>query len=83
MLTPQQGQVVRSTAGRDRGTLLAVIAVSGQAVTLADGKRRPLERPKVKNLRHIVWTVTRLTPDQMATNRRLRKALTALESEHR
>ncbi len=83
MLTLQKGQVVRSLAGRDKGFLLAVVSADGGAVTLADGKRRPLERPKAKNVRHIVATPARLTSEQMATNRGLRRALNALGSEQR
>lgn len=83
MLTLQPGQVVRSLAGRDKGFLLAVVSADGKTVTLADGKRRPIERPKAKNVRHVQATETWLTPDQMVTNRGLRKALRALEPEQR
>ena len=62
----KRGQVVRSKAGRDQGSFMAV---------LADGKGRPLERPKRKNIRHISPTLTVLPEEALATNRKLRAAL--------
>lgn len=79
MLIPQRGQVVRSLAGKDGGRFLVVVATLGQAVLLADGKGRPLERPKRKNVRHVAPTDFRLTESEMATNRGLRRALKARE----
>ena len=69
------GQIVISTAGRDKGTLLAVTAGTESEVLVCDGKARPLERPKRKNPRHLQPTQTVLDPATMATNRRLKRAL--------
>ena len=44
------GQIVYSKAGRDKGYALAVIAISPKGIFAVDGKKRPLERPKFKNL---------------------------------
>ena len=49
----KRGQVVRSKAGRDQGSFMAVLGAEPQWAVLADGKGRPLERPKRKNIRHI------------------------------
>ena len=38
--------VVKSTAGRDQGELFYVIKCDGQFLMLANGKDRPLDRPK-------------------------------------
>lgn len=72
------GRVVRSTAGRDKDTFLAVVGMDGEACLLCDGKERPLNRPKRKNPKHLAATNWLLTEEQMNTNRALRKALREL-----
>lgn len=42
-----------SLAGRDKGETFFVLEKTEQSVLLADGKRRTLEHPKRKNLRHV------------------------------
>ncbi len=69
------GRVVRSKAGRDKDKYLAVIGFDGDKILVCEGKERPLERPKVKNLRHIEITDRILDEAEMSTNRRLKKAL--------
>ena len=69
------GQLVYSKAGRDRGKVLAVTKISDCGVYVADGKERPLERPKCKNLKHIGTTTTVLDSGSMSTNRALRQAI--------
>ena len=69
------GQLVYSKAGRDRGKFLAVMKISDCGVYVADGKERPLERPKCKNLKHIGTTTTVLDSGSMSTNRALRQAI--------
>lgn len=72
----QRGRVVLSLAGRDKDRLLAVLAVDPAGYLLvADGKERPLERPKRKNPRHVAQTRRVLGEAAMATNRELRRAL--------
>lgn len=49
-----RGQLVRSIAGRDRGSYYLVVADSEDGfVWLADGRKRPLEHLKRKNIRHL------------------------------
>ena len=45
--------VVEATAGRDAGKLFYVIATEGEFVLLANGKDRPLEKPKRKKCKHV------------------------------
>ena len=71
----ETGQVVISTAGRDKGALLAVTDITEHGVLVCDGKERPLERPKRKNPRHLLPTAFHLDAQTMATNRRLKRAL--------
>ena len=70
----QVGSVVRATAGKEQGGFYLVTALEGQYVLLADGKRRPLERPKRKNLRHIAPSST-VWEMQGLTDRELRRRL--------
>ncbi len=74
----ERGSVVLSLAGRDRGRCLTVLSVGDTAVLVADGKQRPLERPKSKNRKHISVTHFKLSDADMASNKSLRRALTAL-----
>ena len=68
------GRVVRSIAGRDAGVFYVVLEDRDGRVLLADGKRRPLERPKCKSRRHIRKTNTVLELSGAATNKMLRRA---------
>ena len=45
--------VVKATAGRDRDKLFYVIDMDGQFLLLANGKDRPLDRPKRKKCKHV------------------------------
>lgn len=47
------GQFVYSKSGHDKGDLLMVVAVEGDYVLLADGKRRKLAKPKRKKIIHL------------------------------
>lgn len=76
---PEYGEIVRATAGRDKDRLFAVVCTDGNRVWIADGKRRPLSRPKPKNPRHLQKTGYTVRPSEMATNRELRRVLRALQ----
>ena len=45
--------VVVSIAGRDRGQMFYVIGTEGVYTLLANGKDRPLEKPKRKKVKHV------------------------------
>lgn len=72
---PEKGSVVLATAGRDAGGLYVVLERTEKECLLADGRKRRLDTPKRKNLRHVHLTALRLGPEQYATDRRLRCAL--------
>ena len=66
-----KGSVVIAKAGRDKGKAFVVIDIpDSRTVLIADGKRRPLERPKRKNIIHLQPTHTSI--DRITTNRQLR-----------
>ena len=45
--------VVKATAGRDQGKLFYVIGEDEQFLLLANGKDRPLDKPKRKKRKHV------------------------------
>ncbi len=69
------GSIVCSKAGRDKGYFMVVVSESDSTVLVCDGKERPLERPKHKNVKHIQFTNTVLEENSYKTNKSLRKAL--------
>ena len=50
-----RSDIVKASAGRDKGKLLFVLDVEGDFLLLADGKTRRLERPKRKKRKHVVF----------------------------
>lgn len=77
-----KGTVVIAKAGRDKGKAFAVTEVlNDREVLIADGKRRPLERPKRKNVIHL--QATRTTADCISTNRQLRVFLKAHQTHEK
>lgn len=72
-----RGMIVRSTAGRDRGDFQVILSVQPPYVTVCDGKRRPLERPKRKKAFHVAATKAVLGEERLLTNKQIRKALGA------
>ncbi len=51
----EEGEIVRSRAGRDRGRAFVVIKVlDAEYVLLVDGRLRTLERPKKKKRKHLL-----------------------------
>lgn len=72
-----QGSVVIAKAGRDKGKMFAVIKLTDdRSALIADGRSRPIERPKRKNLRHLQATSRRV--DCITTNRQLHDFLKKL-----
>ncbi len=45
--------LVISTSGRDAGELFYVVGTDGEYLHLANGKDRPVERPKLKKQKHV------------------------------
>ncbi len=69
------GRIVCSKAGRDKGYFMVIVETKGDFLYVADGKERPLERPKRKNAKHLMFTNTVLANDSFKTNKQLKKAL--------
>lgn len=71
-----KGIVVKAVAGRDKGGFFVVSDFADDAsyVMIADGKRRKLESPKKKNLRHLRFTNTVIDINDI-TDKKLKMAL--------
>ncbi len=80
--------VVISTAGRDLGKLYYIVKVEPDLVYLANGKDRPLEKPKPKKRKHIqkvlrseTRVAAKLLNGDKVLNSELRKDLVFLSQE--
>ena len=69
------GQIVCSKRGRDKGYFLVVVEETENYVSVCDGKERPLDRPKKKNVKHLSFTSTVLQEWCFRTDKQLRKSL--------
>ena len=69
------GQIVYSKAGRDKGKALSVISSNDSKIFVVDGKERPLERPKLKNPKHLELTDYCLKMEEYRSNKALKSAL--------
>ena len=70
--------VVVSNAGRDRDQLFYVIGTEGVYTLLANGKDRPLEKPKRKKVKHVSKVLraeTRVAAKQLAGDKVLNSEL--------
>lgn len=74
----EKGQVVISTAGRDKNNLFVVVEVDDSFALIADGDIRKIERPKRKNIRHLQKTNKHLDLNEILGNKSLRIALKSL-----
>lgn len=71
----QKGSIVRVIAGHDKHRFYVVLDADLNEVLLADGKVRPLEKPKRKNQKHVQVTQSALNLSEITSNKRLRKEL--------
>ncbi len=75
MVEAKKGTVVISLAGHDKGDFQVVINCYDGYVEVCDGKYRPLERVKRKNLKHVKVTNNEISEKNMLTNKLIRKSL--------
>ncbi len=71
----QRGTIVKSKSGRDKDTFLVVMQATEKSVTVCDGKKRPLENPKQKNIIHVSKTNTIIDEESLLTNNSVKRAL--------
>ena len=70
-----RGLVARAVSGRDKGGFFVILSAESGYAVICDGKRRSLQKPKKKNIKHLLATQTVLQEDSMGTNREIRRAL--------
>ena len=70
----QKGSVVKALAGRDKGGTFIVLAVEDDHAVIADGKRRRIQHPKRKKLKHLAPTHT-VYDGSIETNPQIRKLI--------
>lgn len=76
----ERGTVVIATAGKEKGGFYVVTQVlDSRYVLIADGRRRPLEKPKKKNTAHLKRTNAVI--GEISTNRQLRNFLRERRAE--
>lgn len=69
-----KGSIVKAKAGRDKDSFFVVLGVSQEFALIADGKRRTLEHPKNKKLKHLEPTNT-VIEGSLKTNPQIKKIL--------
>ena len=81
----EKAQIVRSLSGHDSGELFCVLDTDGQRLLLADGKRRRVNSPKRKNIKHVEFvgswehpTLEKVRAGQSIGDKELRAALAQL-----
>lgn len=72
-ITP--GRLLLAKAGRDKGSVFVATEIRQDCVFIADGKRRKLEKPKRKNIKHISPASDIVIRLDGMTNKKLRKCL--------
>ena len=77
-----RSDIVKSTAGRDKGKLFFVLGTEEDFLLLADGKARKLESPKRKRRKHAVLearydcrAAEKIRSGEKVTNSELRRTL--------
>ena len=77
-----RSDIVKSTAGRDKGKFFFVLGVEEDFLLLADGKARKLESPKRKRRKHTVLearydcrAAEKIRSGEKVTNSELRRTL--------
>ena len=80
----EKASIVISSAGRDEGQTFFVLDTQGDTLLLADGKRRRVEAPKRKKVKHVTFlrrgegsVADKIRSNEKITNSELRRAIAA------
>ncbi len=71
----KRGQIVFVTAGKEKGRFMVVLESDETAVMITDGRKRPCDRPKRKNIKHVTATSYVATEEEIAANSRVKSLL--------
>lgn len=84
----EKAQIVRSLSGHDSGQLFCVMDTEGDRLLLADGKRRRVNDPKRKNVKHVAHagvfehpTLEKVRAGQSVSDKELRIALAQIRDD--
>ncbi len=77
----EKGAIVRSTAGHDKGRLYVVLSAEGKNLFLADGRRRTMDKPKKKQIKHVEFTGAETDVSKLKLNAHVRKVIKNYISE--
>lgn len=70
-----KGNIVKSISGRDAGRFYLVVKAEDGYAWIADGKVRPLQKPKRKNLKHLQKTKQAVVVEDYPTDKALKRLL--------
>lgn len=86
MLSP--GDIVISTAGREKDNCFVVVGLQDNFAFICDGKNRKIDKPKKKKIKHLSSVIghsefvsSKLFKSEAVTNREIKKEL-KLYAEH-
>ncbi len=77
----EKGAIVRSAAGHDKGRLYVVLCAEEKYLFLADGRRRTIEKPKKKQIKHVEFTGAGTDVSKLRLDAHVRKAIKNYISE--
>lgn len=72
------GDVVKTTAGKDKDSYFCVVELIDSYCFLRDGKIHKLENPKRKSFKHVQKTPYNLQSEALQVNKHLKKAIDSL-----
>ena len=72
------GDVVKTTAGKDKDRYFCVVELKDSYCLLRDGKIHKLDNPKRKSFKHVRKTPYRVQSEALQVNKHLKKAIDSL-----
>ncbi len=76
----ETGSIVLAKSGHDKGGCFVVMGTESEGyIYIANGKQRPVENPKRKNIKHVeeVQNAKRFKADGEPTNKQIRRFISA------
>ncbi len=74
-----KGLVVKAKAGRDKGEFFIVIDFNEKEAFICNGKRRKLNKPKKKNIKHLAMTNTVFPLNELTSDKKIKSVLNKFE----
>ena len=69
------GSIVYALSGRDKGSYYLIVSRKENRIFIADGRRRTLQKPKVKNHIHLSDTGEKIALEEVTGNKKLKALL--------